>query len=164
MTIRDGFEKWCVRLRRADVRLLAAIGAGLLLIVAIAVTLPKASDSDYLVFDPVPPGRDISHAKPIDLQKVIEANIVGGNDSDFYRVKSLAARGYLKVHISNASATLIPGVRIYAGDKKPIAEYSLDHAGTPLDYAFPIQPDTTYYLQVWGANVTAGTYTLAVTQ
>ena len=151
---------WFERLRGLDVRLLAAIGACLLLIVAIVVTLPKGPDSSNVVLDPVPPGHDMFHAKAIALDQAIEANI-DGKDTDFYRVKSIGARGYLRVHISH-STTLIPGVRIYASDKNTVGEYRFDHAGANGDYPFLAQPDTTYYLQIWGARGTIGTYTLTV--
>ena len=151
---------WFERLRGLDVRLLAAIGACLLLIVAIVVTLPKGPDSSNVVLDPVPPGHDMFHAKAIELDQAIEANI-DGKDTDFYRVKLIGARGYLRVHISH-STTLIPGVRIYASDKNTVGEYYFDDAGANVDYPFLAQPDTTYYLQIWGARGTIGTYTLTV--
>ena len=94
------------------------------------------------------------------LDQAIEANI-DGKDTDFYRVKSMGARGYLRVHISH-STTLIPGVRVYASDKNTVGEYYFDDAGANADYPFLAQPDTTYYLQIWGARGTIGTYTLTV--
>jgi hypothetical protein len=130
------------RLRDVDVRLLGAIAAALLLIFGVEFSLPNGPDSSNLTFDPAP-RRDISHAKPIEIDKSIESKITSAKDTDFYQLKSMGTGGYLSVHIGNESKTLIPELRVYDSNKNTIGETG------DLDYPFLAQANATYYLQVW---------------
>jgi len=152
---------WFGRLRGIDIRLVAAIGATLLLIFAIAVTLPNGPDSGNVIFDPAP-RHDISHAERVELAKPIESRIMRDKDADFYQVKSAGASGFLTVHVNNESKTFIPEVRVFDINRKSNGESHADAPGANLEYRFPAQPDTTYYIQVWGQQGTVGTYILMV--
>ena len=113
--------------------------------------------------DAYEPNDDILHATLIPVGKAIEADIMDGQDSDFYQIKTAAA-GTAKVSLENRSTTLQPGIAAYDANKSAIGQREDGTAGANLEYSFPVQPNLAYYVQVYGHWHTSGSYTLTVTQ
>jgi len=149
-------KNWLARVRSIDVRIIAAAAAAVLLIGGVMWTIPTTPDSNSFTFDP--PRRDFSSARPVEPGKPIQGQIVDGSDIDYYRINSGTAGGHVQIHIQNDSATFVPGLSVYDSAKKLIEERP------STDYSLATQPNTTYYLQVWGQRSTTGPYTLTVTQ
>jgi hypothetical protein len=148
-----GEKSWLARIRTIDVRLIAAAAASLLLIVGVMWTIPTTPESNSFTFDAA--RRNLSNARPIEINKPIPGEIVDGSDIDYFRINS-GAGGRLQIHVRKDSGTLAPALDVYDAAKKIIAEK------LGPDYGFAGQPNTTYYIQVWGQRNTTGQYTLTV--
>jgi len=146
-------KNWFARIRKIDVRLIAAVAASLLLIIGVMWTIPTTPESNSFTFDAA--RRDLSNARPIEINKPISGEIVDGSDIDYYRINS-GAGGHLQIHVQNDSGTLLPALDIYDARKKIIEEK------LGPDYGLVGQPNTTYYIQVWGQRSTTGQYTLTI--
>ena len=144
---------WFARVRAIDVRLIAAVAAALLLIIGAMWTIPTTPESNSFTFDAA--RRDLSSARPVEVNKPIPGQIVDGSDIDYYRINS-GAGGHLQIHVQNDSGTLLPALDIYDARKKIIEEK------LGPDYGLVGQPNTTYYIQVWGQRSTTGQYTLTI--
>jgi hypothetical protein len=149
-------KNWFARVRSIDVRIIASAGAAVLLIGGVMWTIPTTPDSNSFKFDA--PRRDFSSARPVEPGKPIQGQIVDGSDIDYYRIRSSDKGGRVQIHVQNDSATFIPGLSVYDNGKKLIEERSAS------DYGLETQPNSTYYIQVWGQRSTTGPYTLTVTQ
>jgi hypothetical protein len=113
-------------------------------------------------YDRFEPNDDIASAKSIPLGKSVEASIMDPLDSDFFQVKSGSAAGNLTVSVKNLSTTLAPGITVYDQQKNQIFYDYRDTAGADFDRAFPVQPNTAYFVQIAGRGNTAGAYSLTV--
>ena len=115
-------------------------------------------------YDPYEPNNNIRQAAPIEIGKQIDANIMDGEDGDFYRFKTVTKGATVKIHIENQSITLQPGINVFDSNKSRLGG---DYHGTPganFDYSFSVQPDTVYFVQVYGHGPSAGDYSLLITQ
>jgi len=135
---------WFGRLRGVDIRLVAAIGATLLLIFAIAVTLPNGPDSGNVIFDPAP-RHDISHAERVELDKPIESRIMREKDAELLSGEIDGGVRLLTVHVNNESKTFIPKCASLTAIETAPARQTLMAPGANLEYAFPLSqiPPTT---------------------
>ena len=106
-------------------------------------------------------GDDILHAKPIAIGKPVEADIMDAQDTDFYQIRTVAA-GPARVSLDNRSTTLQPGIVLYDAQKSSLGQREDATAGANLEYAIPVQPNLTYYVQIYGHYHTGGAYTLTV--
>src|SRR5262245_78122 len=144
-----GSEGWLSRIRAADVRLLAAIAATLMLVVGVMWVVPTTPTSNSFTFDPA--RRGITSAHTIELAKAAEGNLVDGSDMDFYRIDPLKTSYRLDVHMANGSANLIPGLRVLDAAQKLIQDRTAEYVrkpGADIDGSFIAQPNTSYYIQV----------------
>ena len=114
--------------------------------------------------DAYEPNDDILRAKSIQIGQMIEADIMDVADIDFFQIKTGADAGTAKVSLENRSTTLQPGIIAYDANKSAIGQQEDGTAGANLQYSFPVQPNTTYYVQVYGHWHTSGSYALTVTQ
>ena len=154
---------WFERMRSWDIRIWAAIGASLLLIVGVMWTVPFTPDANNFTFDTN--RRDVANARIIELNQPVTGQLVDGSDTDFYRIAPLQSTVRLDVHMANGSPKLIPALRVYDTSKNLIIEKSKEYLKTPganLDGTFLASSNRTYYLQVFGQRNTTGTYTLTV--
>src|SRR5262249_48540873 len=136
------------RIRALDVRLLAAIGATLLLVIGVMWVVPTTPNSNSFTFDT--DRRNLSSARPIQFAQPIEGAIVDGSDADFYEVKPLQMQVRLDVHLSCGAANLIPALRVIDATKNVIQEKTTEYLlrpGADIDSSFLAQPNTTYYVQ-----------------
>ena len=139
------------RVRKIDIRIIAAAAAALLLIVGVMWTIPTTPESNEFQFDAA--RRGLSNAKPIAINQPVSGQIVDGSDIDFYQIR-LAPGGTIRVHVATDSGSLIPALDVYDANKKLIDEKLAS------DYSFIAQPNATYYVQVSGQRNTTGNYTL----
>src|SRR5689334_5686342 len=98
------FDTWLGRIRAVDVRVLAAIGATVLLVGGVMWVIPTTPDSNSFKFDSA--RRSISDARPLDLGKQIEGRINDGSDVDYYRV-SVPRSSYVEIHMAIGSQAMI---------------------------------------------------------
>lgn len=141
------------RIRKIDVRIIASAAAALLLIVGVMWTIPTTPESNEFTFDAA--RRDLSNAKPIEINQPIAGQIVDGSDIDFYRIRSGTNR-QLYIHVANDSGTLMTALDVYDANKKLVGEK------LGGEYSFVAQANATYYIQVSGQRSTTGDYTLTV--
>lgn len=155
---------WFGRIRAMDVRILAAIGAALLLIFGVMWTVPFTPDSNNFTFDIN--RRGVANARVIEIDKPLQGQIVDGSDTDFYRINPGRNGVRIDVHMTNGSMKLIPAIRVYDTTKNLVVEKSketLHSPGANLDLTFLAQSNVTYYVQVLSQRNTTGLYTLTVT-
>src|SRR5215831_4102345 len=102
-------KNWFAGIRTIDIRLIAAAGAALLLIGGVMWTIPTTPDSNSFTFDTA--RRDLSSARPIEINQPIEGRIVDGSDIDYYKISS-GRGGHFHIHVRPDSGTLIPALDI----------------------------------------------------
>jgi hypothetical protein len=157
-------ETWFGRIRSLDLRLLASIAATIMLVAGVMWVVPTTPNSNSFVFES--DRRGLANARPIDLGKPRQGSIVDGSDADFYRIGPLQSASEMDVLMTNGSAKMIPGLRIFDGERGLLqdktAEY-LKKPGADIESSFKAEPNRTYYVQVFTQRNTTGTYTLTMT-
>jgi hypothetical protein len=151
------------RMRSWDIRIWAAIGASLLLIVGVMWTVPFTPDVNNFTFDTN--RRDVANARVIDMDQRVDGQLVDGSDTDYYRISPLKASVRLDVHMSNGSQKLIPALRVYDSTKNLVVQKAKEYLKSPgadLDCTFLAESNRTYYVQVYGQRNTTGPYALTV--
>lgn len=111
-------------------------------------------------YDRYEPNDTILQATPISLNQSIEANIMDGQDVDYYQVK--AGGNKLTAHVANKSTTLMPMITLYNGQKNKITESGPFTGGADWELSCDATPRQTYYVAVWGRDGSAGAYVLTV--
>jgi hypothetical protein len=111
------------------------------------------------------PNNDATLANIIALDKAVEGQIdAPGNDVDFFRVATPPApRDLISIEIVNQSAALIPGLKIFDGERR-ITDWgkTMRDPGSSLRQTIAPPPNATLYLEVSGYGASAGAYTLSV--
>jgi hypothetical protein len=155
-------ETWFGRIRSIDVRVLASIGAVLLLVIGVMWVVPTTPTSNNFTFDSA--RRGIENAKPIELDQLVKGNIVDGSDADFYRLTPLKAAYRVDVRLVNGSPTMIPGLRIFDATRSLVQDKTIEYIKSPggsIECSFLAQSNMIYYIQVLSQRSTTGPYTLA---
>jgi hypothetical protein len=111
-------------------------------------------------FDSYEPNDTIQQPSPIALGKTIDANIMDGDDVDYYQVQ--ASGDTLSVHLKNTSASLEPQVTIFDGKKNQLESNYSDTPGADYDLSAKVQARDTCYVKISSRGSTAGTYSLTV--
>ncbi len=154
---------WAAKIRAMDVRILAAIGAGILLIAGVMWTVPFAPDSNNFILETA--RRDISNARVIEIDKEVKGDIVDGSDADFYRINGTASSVRFDLRMTNGSEKLIPALIIYDSSKNLVIDKSAEYVrqpGASIDASFLAQSNMTYYVRVASQRNTTGSYRLRV--
>jgi hypothetical protein len=110
-------------------------------------------------FDAYEPNDTILTAKDISVGTQVEANIMDGQDTDFYRFR--AQRAKTVVIIENRSTTLGIGLAVTDGDKAPVGEQTGSVAAN-VRYEFESKPGSMYHLQVSPYYSESGKYALTI--
>jgi hypothetical protein len=155
-------QTWLGRLRAIDIRILASIGAALLLIGGVMWVIPTTPDSNSFKFDSA--RRSITDARPLELGTRLQGTINDGSDVDYYRFTS-PQDGEIDVRMTNGSPKMIPALRIFDANKNLVQDKSPEYQqrpGADIESAFPAQSNATYYLEVFTQRNTTGPYTLTV--
>ena len=146
-----------------DIRLLAAIGAALLLVAGVMWVVPTTPDSNNFKFSSA--RRNMSDARPIEIGAQTEGRIVDATDADFYRITPLQSSYRLDVRMKSGSPTMIPGLRIYDAAQNLIQDKAPDYQrrpGSEIEASFLAQSNTIYYVEVFTQRNTPGPYSLIV--
>jgi tetratricopeptide (TPR) repeat protein len=116
-------------------------------------------------YDSYEPNDDILDPADIELGKQIIANIMDGDDVDFFRFNTAATGATVTADIGNRShQTLQPGVAVFDADKSALPGTWNDTPGANLHHSFHVQPNVAYYIQIYGRSHSSGDYTLILTQ
>jgi hypothetical protein len=121
------------------------------------------SDSSAPVTREIEPNNSPMLANLIAPDSPVDGEITAGaGDSDTFRIDAPPPpRDILAVEITNHSATLSVGLRVYDGDQRLTGWGKPPQpAGAPLTVYLSPAPSSTLYLQVWGPPETSGAYTL----
>jgi hypothetical protein len=151
------------RIRSWDIRIWAAIGASILLIVGVMWTVPFTPDATNFTYETT--RRGLSGARPIDVDQAVDGQLVDGSDTDFYKITPVKAAVRMDVHFANGSPKLIPALRIYDASQHVMMDKSQEyvkHPGADIDYTFLAESNRIYYVQILGQRNTSGPYTLTV--
>jgi hypothetical protein len=113
-------------------------------------------------FDRYEPNDDINSAFRIPTGRLIEANIMTGDDLDFYSF--VAERtGKMVVTLETQSNSLIPGLATFGPDQRPL-ETVVEGAekGKHLSRSIQVEEHEMYIVEVWGQSKTTGDYSLII--
>jgi hypothetical protein len=117
--------------------------------------------SPMKAFDAFEPNDDILTATKIGLNQTVEANIMDGEDTDYYSFRG-SERG-VAIEIQNRSKTLIPALTIFTPEMTNNGfGPKLTAPGSDLHFSMKVESGKTYYIQVWGQSKTAGDYSLTI--
>jgi tetratricopeptide (TPR) repeat protein len=113
-------------------------------------------------FDEFEPNDDLFNATKIVLGQTVQANIMDGQDNDYFSFLS-PRTGTVKIDVQNRSKTLIPGLTTFGSDMRT-NDFApdIDNPGESLQHTLRVVEGVIYYLQVWSHADTAGGYTLTV--
>jgi hypothetical protein len=136
----------------------------------VRLNLDRLRDMTANAADPVTREIEDNNSPPraniISLNRAVEGDIAPQiNDLDYFRVTTPPApRDRIQITVEPRGPQLSPVMRIYDSDRR-ITDMTADvrESGKTLTFVFGPPPNTTYYLQISGANHTSGPYTLRVT-
>jgi hypothetical protein len=155
-------ETWFERIRALDVRLIAAIGAALLLTGGVMWVVPTTPASQSFTFDTYP--TDVSNPQVIEFGKAVAGSLVDGSDMDFYRVNPREKSYRMEVHMANGSPDMIPALRVF--DEKNLVQDrsvgSVMQPGANIEFSFNARSNTLYFVQVSSQRNTNGSYSLTI--
>jgi tetratricopeptide (TPR) repeat protein len=124
-----------------------------------AYTLAVSALKAYDVYEP---NDTILTATRIALGQTIDANIMDGDDTDFYSFLSPVAAS-VNVDVVSHSDTLLLGLGTFAPDLHSTGFAPDPKApGESIHYAMQMEANQLYYVQVFSKNDTTGPYTLVV--
>ncbi|MHB8745707.1 MAG: hypothetical protein ACYC7I_04150 [Gammaproteobacteria bacterium] len=112
--------------------------------------------------DSYEPNDSAAQATAIRAGQIISANIMDGQDQDWYRFQAGAAN--VRVRMDVDSQTLAPQLNIYDENRSQVANpYNGTH-GASLDYTLTTTPGKTYYIAVvpYGDTSVPGNYRLTI--
>ncbi len=112
-------------------------------------------------FDRFEPNDEIYSARKITVGASIDANIMDGDDTDFYSFEA-PRTGTVSIDIENHSGILIPALTTFNSDMRT-NDFGPDvHAGASVHHSMAVQQGQTYYVQVWAQGKTSGEYSLKI--
>lgn len=99
-------------------------------------------------YDQYEPNGDAFTATPLKFGRTIEANIMDGPDTDWYRLSGIDAKT-VTVRLQNKSSTLRPSIRVHNADRSVAQDWtSANTEGADLEVTFAAQPDREYFVVV----------------
>jgi len=113
------------------------------------------------LYDRFEPNDNFVQAKTISSGTTIDANIMDGQDTDFYLVRS-ATTGQITARVENGGTTMRPSVSIFDSNRSAITANYTHEPLAHFDVPFPAQAGVSYYVQVSGMDGTSGAYKLTV--
>src|SRR5262245_15858454 len=98
----------------------------------------------------------LAHANPIAVNTPVEAAIAGKSaDEDTFKFAAPPPpRDVLAIRVSGAAPNFIPGLRVYDVNHQMIERSNAERApgGAPLTQFLSPQPNSLFYLQVFGVK------------
>ena len=125
-----------------------------------AYTLSVSSLKAYDVYEP---NDDILNPTRISLGQAVEANVMDADDTDFYSFASSSA-GQVTVDIVGHAPDIELRLTTFAQDLHNTGFGPDVEPGKPIHYAFPVEANRNYFLQVWTKSNTSGPYSMIVRQ
>jgi hypothetical protein len=118
--------------------------------------------SPMKAFDAFEPNDDILSATKIGLDQTVEANIMDGEDTDYFSFRG-SERGTVTIAIHNRSKTLIPALSTFTPEMTRSGfGPKLTAPGSDLRFSMKVESGKIYYIQVWSQSKTAGDYSLTI--
>jgi len=112
-------------------------------------------------YDQYEPNEDAFTATSIRLGQSIEANIMDGEDLDWYRLSGGQGKT-VTVHLENLSKTLQPQIQVRNADKSVLQNWNGANAqAADLEITFPAEPGKDYFVVVGSSYSSAGKYKLS---
>jgi hypothetical protein len=114
----------------------------------------------------IEPNNTLLLANIIAPDKVVEGEIMPAvGDIDCYKVTTpKAPRDLLRVEVTPRTPTLAPMLKVYDGERRMLEFVQGKNApGKMVSWSFSPAPNSTVYLEIWGADDTAGLYTVKLT-
>jgi hypothetical protein len=112
-------------------------------------------------YDQYEPNDDAFTATAIKFGQSVEANIMDGNDADFYRLSGVGGNT-VTVRVENQSNTLRPTIRILNADKSVARDWATTNAeGAELAFSFSVTPGQDYFVEVGSQYGSVGKYKLS---
>jgi hypothetical protein len=114
-------------------------------------------------YDEYEPNGDAATAIAIKVGQSVLANILDGEDRDWYRIENPAAKE-IAVRLDNMSANLRPDVYIYNQNKAQIEHRYETTEGANIEFSFPAVSGNAYYIVVsgYGGNPSRASYNLSM--
>jgi hypothetical protein len=111
--------------------------------------------------DAYEPNDDLLNPTPIEPGRIVEAAILDPRDHDFFSFVAVSPTATVALH--NRGTTLVPSLTGYGPDQRPLAAAPMTQTpGADLTYKLPVVPGKRFYIQVSGAEGTAGPYSLSL--
>lgn len=98
-------------------------------------------------FDQYEPNQNLLDATEVTLDKVIEANIMDGNDADYYRFRATDT-GKLKIAFENRSTAIAPQMNLYNSNKSFLTHIFDGSNGANIELQYDVEQNRDYYLLV----------------
>jgi hypothetical protein len=115
-------------------------------------------------YDAYEPNDDIFSAKPIAVGKPIDANIMDGDDVDWFLIRAFPGK-QLIVRADNRSTTLRPCIGVYDSNRSQLGDTACaSNASANVELTRPVEVGKDYYVVVSPSQWTAGDYRLTVDQ
>ena len=94
------------------------------------------------------PNEDLLSAKPISPGSPVEADIMDGEDKDFFKFTTSAQTKGVRISLENRSTTLAPEIHAYNADKAHLEEKTEVTAGANASHLFKATPNSIFYFSV----------------
>ncbi len=111
-------------------------------------------------FDAFEPNDTILTARDISTGSAIEANIMDGADTDFYRFHARGAK--TTIFVENKSTTLGISMAVTNADKAPVGSGANGPVAANVHYQFESTPGATYQVQISPYYSGGGKYALTI--
>ncbi len=113
-------------------------------------------------FDAYEPNDDLYSARKIEIGRTIEANIMDGDDTDYYSFVG-PRTGEVEIDLQNRGPALLPGVATYSAEMKQTGfGPDVNEPGASLRHTLKVEKGATYFVQVWSRASTSGEYSLTL--
>jgi hypothetical protein len=113
-------------------------------------------------YDSYEPNDDIYSARTITVGQTIQANIMDGQDTDYYTFVS-PRTGTVSIDIRSRSTTLIPALTTFTPDMRNNGfGPDIRTPGASLHHTIQAEEGRSYYVQVWSQASSFGEYVLKI--
>ena len=109
----------------------------------------KLSVVPQKAYDAYEPNDEAVTATAIKVGQSVLANILDGEDRDWYRIENVAAKE-IAVRLENMSVNLRPDVYVYNQNKAQIERKYETTEGANLEFSFPVSSGNAFYIVVSG--------------
>lgn len=116
----------------------------------------QAEPSVGIIMMEVEPNDNILEPNLISVESTIQGRIMGYKDKDYYKFRVEGNYHDAKLVFLNQSTELSPDVQIFDKEKNRLVREYRGTDGADLNVAFPIEPNTFYYIGIQEFVTTSG--------